>query len=139
MKPALIALFALAAAPVLAQVGPVRIPLDGERTLGGVTVGCTGIGQTKKDPRWATYPIQVEFAAPGGDYLADEVLSVSDAAGKVLATVACEGPWILLRPEAPGEYRFKGWAPGAPAAAQGGTFRIPAKGRARMVLHFPTR
>jgi hypothetical protein len=102
-----------------------------------VAFACTGIGQEKADPRWQAYPIRVEFSEPGGAYLADEALSVSDHAGKVLATVACEGPWILLRPEAPGAYSFKGWVPGGAAAPRGGAFRIPAKGQARMVLQFP--
>jgi hypothetical protein len=140
MQPALLAaLFALAAGAALAQEGPIRIPLDGEQTIGGVAVGCTGIGQSKSDPRWRAYPIRVEFAAPGGDYLADEALSVMDHAGKVLASVACEGPWILLRPEAPGDYSFKGWPSGEAGEAKGGAFRIPAKGQARLVLQFPTR
>jgi hypothetical protein len=102
-----------------------------------VNVACTGIGQQKDDPRWRAYPIRVEFATPRGDYLSDEALSVTDHAGAVLASVACEGPWILLRPDAPGEYSFKGWVPGNPAPARGGSLRIPAKGQSRLVLQFP--
>jgi hypothetical protein len=133
----LAALAALAvAAPALAQEAPTSIPLDSERAIGGVMIGCTGIGQQKHDPRWLAYPIQVEFARPDGAYLGDEALSVTDHSGKVLASVTCEGPWILLRPDAPGEYSFKGWLPGSTVAPSGGTFHIPAKGRARMVLHF---
>jgi hypothetical protein len=124
------------AVPALAQEGPTSIPLDSERAIGGVMIGCTGIGQQKHDARWLAYPIQVEFARPDGAYLGDEALSVMDHSGKVLASVTCEGPWILLRPDAPGEYSFKGWLPGSAAAPSGGTFHIPAKGRARMVLHF---
>lgn len=132
------ALAALAVAlPALAQEGPVRIPLDGERTLGGVAIACTGIGQEKQDPRWQAYPVRVEFSAPGGDYLADEALSVMDRSGRTLATVACEGPWILLRPQAPGQYRFSGWVPGKPGAPRGGTFHVPLKSQIRLVLQFP--
>ncbi|HXU99089.1 MAG TPA: hypothetical protein VG166_01155 [Caulobacteraceae bacterium] len=144
MRPALLAallaaVLALAAGPVVAQERAARVPLDGERTIGGVTVGCTGIGQSKSDPRWRAYPIRVEFAAPGGDYLADEALSISDHTGAILARVACEGPWVLLRPESAGDYTFKGWPTGAEAQAKGGSFRIPAKDQARLVLQFPTR
>ena len=132
------ALFALALAlPALAQEGPARIPLDGERTIGGVAIACTGIGQEKADPRWLAYPVRVEFSKPGGDYLADEALSVMDHSGHTLASVACEGPWILLRPEAPGEYRFKGWVPGGAGGQRGGTFHVPLKGQIRLVLQFP--
>ncbi|HEY7852160.1 MAG TPA: hypothetical protein VIB82_04245 [Caulobacteraceae bacterium] len=137
MNLAALAVFALAAAPALAQEAPTRIPLDTQRNVGGVTIACTGIGQQKNDPRWQAFPIRVEFAAPGGDYLSDEALSVMDHAGKTLASVTCEGPWILLRPDAPGAYTFKGWVPGVPAPARGGGFRIPAKGQTRLVLQFP--
>jgi len=125
------------AVPALAQPAPARIALDTEQVIGGVAIACTGIGQEKRDPRWLAYPIQVEFALPGGAYLANEALSVTDHAGRTLASVMCEGPWILLRPQAPGNYIFKGWVPGAPYGPRGGAFHIPAKGRSRLVLHFP--
>jgi hypothetical protein len=124
------------AVPALAQQATARIPLDSEQVIGGIAIACTGVGQGKADPRWLAYPVQVEFALPGGDYLADEALSVIDHAGRTLASVSCEGPWILLRPEAPGDYTFKGWVPGA-FGSRGGAFHIPAKGRSRLVLHFP--
>ena len=121
----------------MAQDAPTRIPLDAERAIGGVNIACTGIGQQKDDLRWRAYPIRVEFATAGGDYISDEALSVMDHAGKVLASVTCEGPWILLRPDAPGNYSFKGWTPNNPGASRGGSFRIPAQGQSRLVLHFP--
>ena len=133
---AVLAILALAL-PAVAQESPTRVPLDTETVIGGVAVACTGIGQEKHDPRWLAYPIQVEFARADGAYLADETLSVSDRHGAVLATVACEGPWILLRPSAPGDYSIAGWAPGATGSTTGGTFRIPARGRQRLVLRFP--
>jgi hypothetical protein len=126
------------AGQALAQEAPARIPLGSEQVIGGVAIACTGVGQEKHDPRWLAYPIQVEFAQPGGAYLADEALSVMDHAGRTLASVSCEGPWILLRPQAPGNYTFKGWVPGATFGPRSGAFHIPAKGRARMVLQFPS-
>ena len=125
------------AAPALAQPAPARVKLDTEQVIGRVAFACTGVGQEKADPRWLAYPVQVEFALPGGAYIADEALSVADHAGRTLASVSCEGPWILIRPAAPGSYTFKGWVPGAAYGPRGGAFRIPAKGRQRLVLHFP--
>jgi hypothetical protein len=128
---------AVAAGAALAQTGAQRVPLDSEIVVGGIHVGCTGVGQTKNDARWRAYPIRVEFADTNHAYLADEALSVSDASGRALATVTCEGPWILLRPEAPGAYAIKGWLPSRPAPTRTGTFRVPGKGQARLVLTFP--
>ena len=125
------------ALPVMAQEAPTRVPLDTETVIGGIAIACTGIGQEKHDPRWLAYPIQVEFARADGAYLADETLSVSGGRGAPLASIDCEGPWILLRPSAPGDYSIAGWAPGATGATKGGSFHIPAKGRQRLVLRFP--
>jgi hypothetical protein len=131
-----LAAFALAL-PALAQETSTRVPLDHETVIDGVAVACTGIGQEKRDPRWLAYPVQVEFARADGAYLADETLRVIDAQGSVLASVDCEGPWILLRPSAPGEYHLEGWAPGAAGWTKGGAVRVPATGRTRLVLRFP--
>src|SRR5258708_11853804 len=126
------------AVPALAQRAPTSTPLDTEQVIGGVAIACTGIGQEKHDPRWLAYPIQVEFARPGGAYLADEALSVADHAGRTLASVGCEGPWILLRPQARGNYTFKGWGPGAALGPRSGALHIPAKGRSRIVPQVPS-
>jgi hypothetical protein len=129
--------FAAAACAAAAQENPQRAPLDGEIVVSGMHVGCTGVGQTKNDARWRAYPVRIEFADTNHAYLADEALTISDASGKALATVTCEGPWILLRPEAPGAYAFKGWFPSRAVAPRTGTFRVPGKGHARLVLTFP--
>jgi len=64
-----------------AAAQPVRVPLDHETTVAGIGVACTGIGQTKNDPKWQAYPVLVEFAGPGGELLADESMALSDASG----------------------------------------------------------
>jgi hypothetical protein len=124
-------------APAFAQNGPRRVPLDGERTIGGVTIACTGIGQEKTDPRWDAYPVRVEFADTQGAFIADEALTVMNYSGQSLATVRCAGPWILLRPAAPGAYSVKGWIPGSLAAPIKGEFEIPGNGHTRLYMHFP--
>lgn len=55
---------ALAAAAALAggALQPLALPVDQETSIGGVPVACTGLGQTKLDPRWARYPVRVEFS-----------------------------------------------------------------------------
>jgi hypothetical protein len=131
---ALVALLAFAGAAA-AQGEAQGLPLDQTTTIGGIDFACTGIGQEKQDPRWTAFPAKVEFADLQGDLIADEILSVTNAKGEVLATVKCEGPWILLRPAAPGVYHVKGSFPEGNAPPQSGMFSIP--GHVHLVMRFP--
>ena len=94
---AAIAAGSMLAAATDAAAQPVRVPLDQETTIGGIGVACTGIGQTKDDPKWKAYPVLVEYAGPGGELLANVTLTVSDAKGAAMLSAWCEGPWILLK------------------------------------------
>ncbi len=117
-----------------AAAQPVRVPLDHETTVAGIGVACTGIGQTKNDPKWQAYPVLVEFAGPGGELLADESMALSDASGAPVLTVACEGPWILLKLPPDKTYRVVGRAADRTVS---GTVKAPSHGQARFVLTFP--
>ena len=134
---AILAFASLSAVAGQAVAQAERLPLDGERAIGGMTIACTGIGQERSDPRWNAYPVRIESSDTNRAMVADEIVSVADRKGAVLATVQCEGPWILLRPSASGAYTVKGWLPGAPSASAGGGFRVPAKGQTRIELRFP--
>jgi hypothetical protein len=119
-----------------AAAQPAAVPLDGEASVGGVDVGCTGVGESKLDPKWEAYPVRVEFSDANNAYLANEVLSVRSAAGAELLTVSCEGPWILLKLPA-GRYSVVGRVPGTSAQPRTATFRPPSHGQMRVVLKFP--
>jgi hypothetical protein len=134
---ALAATLALGAMPATAQ--PVRIPLDRETTIAGVGVACTGIGQTKDDPKWQAYSVRVEFSGPGGEYLANETLILSDAKGAQLLAVWCEGPWILLKLPAGKAYKVEGQVGRAAEVTVSAAVKAPSHGQARFVLNFPAR
>ena len=128
---------AASATVALAQTAaPIAIPLDKEQSVGGIDVGCTGIGEAKNDARWKAYPIRVEAANMAGDLVANVAISLSKAAGDALATVSCEGPWIMLRAAA-GSYRFDAWMPGETFKHQTGTFSLPTKGQRIVSIRFP--
>jgi hypothetical protein len=132
---------AIAAAAVLAPAmhaaaEPVAVPIDGEASVNGVAVGCTGVGESKLDPKWLAYPVRVEFSDASNAYLANEVLTVSSAGGGELLSVFCEGPWILLK-LAPGTYRIEGRVQGTDAKIETATVRPPSHGQMRVVLKFP--
>ncbi len=77
------------------------------------------------------------FAGPGGEYLGDEVLSVSTSGGRRLATVSCEGPWILLR-LAPGRYTVTARPSDPAGGARSATFNAPRSGQFELTLRWPT-
>ena len=134
----LAALAALAfAGQALAQPALERLPLDQVHTVGGVDFACTGIGQEKADPRWSAFPVRVEFSDQQAALIADETLAVIDRGGAAVASVACEGLWILLRPASPGAYTIKGWSPGSGAGPQSAHFTVPGHGQTRIGMRFP--
>ena len=129
--------FACLGTAAAAADAPTEIPLDTVVQLPGVDIGCTGIGQTKADPQWRAFPARVEFANAAREYLSDEAVTVSDSAGQVLASVRCQGPWILIRPAKAGVYRIEGSLTGSSATPRTATFKTPLKGQQRIVLTFP--
>jgi len=133
--PMVFAAIAIMTSATAASAEPVKAPLDGETSVGGVPVACTGIGETKLDPRWAGYAVRVEFSGPKNEYLANVAITLWDARRHELFSVSCEGPWILLNP-APGGYRIEGRLLDTPAKPRTASFRPPAKGQMRLVLQF---
>ena len=128
---------AQANSPAIApQSAPISVALDAEQTIGDLGVGCTGIGQSKNDDRWKAYPVRIEFSNPAGDLLANAVIAVSDSKGTTIATISCEGPWIMLRP-APGTYKVEAWTPGETFKHQFATFSPPTKGQRIVSVRFP--
>jgi hypothetical protein len=135
-SPALAAIAALAvAAPAAAQ--PTRVPLDHEKVVGGIGVGCTGIGQTKNDPKWLAYNVRVEFADAQHNYLAGEVVTLLDNHGQELLEVSCEGPWVLLKLQAGMPYLIEGQVKQNGVAPVSSTVSPPSHGQTHVVLTFP--
>jgi hypothetical protein len=63
----------------------------------GVKYACAGVGKaSRNDPRWAAFPVRLEFAAANGDFLGDPAVTVTDGAGKQVFSAQCNGPWVLI-------------------------------------------
>lgn len=108
--------------------------MDLPARINNVDIACTGFGETKSDPRWASYPLRVEFFdsrrrwIPGGDVV------LSDMAGHRLVSVTCPGPWLLVR-IAPGDYQIEALEDGAkPRTAK---IHLTASGQMRAQMVFP--
>ena len=119
----------------VASSSPSVLTMGAERTINGVEVACTGVGQTKLDPHWAEYPVRVELSNARDEYLTDGEIAVSDAKGTPVVAVRCEGPWILLKLK-PGGYRVDAKLVDIPAKPRSASFQPPAKGQMRLVLKF---
>jgi hypothetical protein len=63
----------------------------------GIKYACAGVGKaSRSDPRWPAFPVRLEFAAANGDFLGDPAVTVTDASGKQVFQVQCNGPWVLI-------------------------------------------
>ena len=129
---------AAAPAPAAASTGPLVsiVPLDTEATIRGVKAACTGIGQTRDDPKWASYPVRIETSDGRNAYLAGAVIQVRTPKGQPLLAAACDGPWLLLMlPE--GRYVAEARIDGSAAKPRTAPFVVRASGRQlRVVLQF---
>ncbi len=108
------------------------LPMDVPIVLGSVETVCTGIGDARNDPRWAAYPIRVEFSDAQARYIAGAHVVLSDAAGTTMAELDCSGSWVLLRMPR-GLYSVAARV-GTETAT--GRFQTPMTGQKRIVLRF---
>lgn len=94
---------------------------------------CTGVGlDARKNPAWADYPLKIEVAGRGGQYLGDIHLVLSQK-NQTLATLTCGGPWILFRVAA-GRYQIEARTEGRTVSSAA---LVPAVGQSRIILRFP--
>ena len=90
---------ALGVIALLTLSGPALAdPMEMDRPvpMGDVETVCTGIGDAKDNPRWAEYPVRVEFSNGGAQYLAGVHLTLTSG-GRTLASLDCPGAWVLFR------------------------------------------
>ena len=128
-------LLAASSAPALAG----SMPMDRPVTLNGIETVCTGIGdEAMHDPRWKAYPIRVEFSNGGAQYLAGPHFVLKDNDGKVLTSLDCDGPWVLLQLPAGKDYiAAASFSDDPEDGERSGRFKVPSHGQKRVVLAFP--
>jgi hypothetical protein len=112
------------------------IAMDEELVFRGIQLACTGIGDTRSDPKWAAYPVRVEFSDAKNDYMTDAFVTLIDAKGETVLAVRCDGPWLLLKPP-PGSYAVHARLIDSSALTRSARFNVPVRGQKRIVLQFP--
>jgi hypothetical protein len=99
---------------------------DTPATINGVETVCTGVGSAKDDPRWSAYPVKIVLATTGGANLANAHVSLSQA-GKEVAGLDCDAPWILFKLPA-GSYTATATLLGGPGGAHSANFSTSGQG-----------
>ena len=101
--------------------------------VNGTQVVCTGIdSDSRHDPRWPSYPLKLEFAGAGGQFLGEERVTVSG--NGVDVNVRCKGPWVLMRVPA-GSYSVQ--ARLRDGRTKNATATVSGHGQTRVVVTFP--
>lgn len=114
------------------------VPMDNPFNANGVDSVCTGIGdQAQHDPRWAAYPIRIEFSNGGAQYLAGAHVVLSTADGKPVTALDCAGSWVLFKLKPGANYKVEAtllYNQGG--GTQSAAITVPATGQKRVVLQF---
>lgn len=129
-------IFAAAVGASASRAEPRSLPVDMETTVGVVPVACTGVGQTRLDPKWQAYGVRVEVSNARNEYLVGGAVTVKDAKGGEVLSVSCDAPWILMKLP-PGAYRIEGRILNSDAKPRSAPFSPPKSGQMRLVLQFP--
>ena len=88
---------ALAMATSIATTARAQSGGDPILEANGVKYACAGVGKVSRgDPRWASFPVKLQFAAANGDFLGDPAVTVTDGSGKQVFQAQCNGPWVLI-------------------------------------------
>ena len=111
------------------------LPMDRPVQMNGLETVCTGIGESKDDPRWKDYPIRIEFSNGGAQYLSGAAVKISHGANPVVS-FDCPGAWVLLK-GAPGDYRVDASIDGSQAKPVSAPFKMGDGAQKRIVLRFP--
>jgi hypothetical protein len=115
--------------------GQGALPMDTPTTVGGVDAVCTGIGEQAQNPQWLAYPVRIEFSNGGAQYLSGAHVDLTSAGGRPIASVDCNGPWVLFRVQ-PGSYKVTAILMSQPGGTSSATITAPRSGQKRIVLDF---
>lgn len=128
-----LAILVMAAATGSATADPMA--MDTPVQMNGLETVCTGVGETKDDPKWLSYPVRIEFSNGGAQYLSGATVRISHG-GDTVGSLDCPGAWVLLR-GAPGEYSVDVTIDNSSAKPVNASFHMGSGPQKRIVLRFP--
>jgi hypothetical protein len=120
------------ALPAFAQEFGILVP-DTPTRAARIEAVCTGVSlDARENPAWTDYPLKIEVAGRGGQYLGDVHLILSQK-DRSVATLICGGPWILFRVPT-GRYQVEAQTEGKTVSSSA---FVPVTGQGRVILRFP--
>ena len=127
-----IALSLIAIFPFRSAWGAEPLPSGQPVQVHGIEVACTGESlDVRRDARWSEFPLKIEFAGPGGQYVGGETVSIGQA-NKEILNVVCGGPWLMVRLP-PARYDVSATLDGL--SAKSAAF-VSKKGQGHIILRF---
>ncbi len=106
---------------------------DQEQQYKGVSFVCTGVGESKEDPKWKVYPLKLMFTGSGRAYVSEVKAEIKDASGQTVLKTECDGPWLLVKLK-PGKYQIQASADGGGTKTSSVT--VPEVGQNELVMRF---
>jgi len=103
--------------------------------VSGIETVCTGIAETRDDPRWTAYPVRIEFSNTAAQLVAGAHVVLADARGAKLAEFGCPGSIVLFK-LSPGRYKVTATISPTPRGTVSADFELPSKGQKRVELQF---
>jgi len=104
-------------------------------TVGDVTAVCTGVGSSKDNPQWSSYPVKLVLANTAGENLAAAHFTITRNGQDVLKT-HCDAPWLLLKGPA-GAYTATAMVGEVGRQAKSASFNAASGPQKEVTLMFP--
>lgn len=79
---------------------------DEELLYKDIKYACTGVAESKEDPRWAQYPLKLMFTTGGRAYISYVEVKIVDENQKLVFEANCDAPWLVVGLK-PGTYQAK--------------------------------
>lgn len=101
--------FAVLLFPLWISSSFAQVTQDQELTYKDLKFACTGVAESKEDPRWGKYSTKLMFTTGGRAYVSYIQLSIKDAQGTLVFETECDAPWIVVDLK-PGKYSLSATA-----------------------------
>lgn len=121
--------FAISASSAFSQVAQ-----DQELTYKDLKFACTGVAESKEDPRWGKYSTKLMFTTGGRAYVSYIQLSIKDAQGTLVFETECDAPWIVVDLK-PGKYSLTATA--VKKYTKTATLTVGAGKQTELAIRFP--